>query len=103
MCVSVWRGRQVCGIGSIGSGVAAGMVTCSLTVGWSIRMFERFCLDGWLPMQWAVGNATGILPLWRVLLAAFVSPTAVLHFSTGVTLLFGYAWMRAIEDAAQSA
>jgi hypothetical protein len=37
---------------------------------------------------------------WRHLLGAFLSPTAILHFWTGVSLLFGLVWAKTVEAAA---
>ena len=42
---------QCLAIGSVGSATAFSLAAASLVVGWSVRMFERFCLDGWAPMQ----------------------------------------------------
>lgn len=33
-------------IGSLGSMVASTVAAVSLVIGWSLRMFERFCMDG---------------------------------------------------------
>lgn len=37
---------------SLGSLVASTTASASLSLGWRMRMFERFCLDGWTPMTW---------------------------------------------------
>lgn len=37
---------QTAVIGSLGSIVASTVAATSLSMGWSLRMFERFCMDG---------------------------------------------------------
>ena len=51
-----------------------------------VPMWERFCLDGNVLMNLA---RDGIGPT-RTVAAAIISPTAVLHWTTGLTLLFAY-------------
>ena len=84
--------------GTVGSLTAATIAGCSLGLGWSLRMFERFVLDGWVPMNAILSAAPS---LWRTVGAAVVSPTAIFHWCTGVTLLSGYAWVRSIEHVAR--
>ncbi len=82
-------------------------------------MFERFCLDGWLPMNIVlrmqkhlgmhrpVHETAGVLGHVRYYLAsaaltvaaALVSPTAHLHFWTGITLTLGYVHARTLDAA----
>ena len=106
---------QVLMIGSMGSVVASTFTIASLVVGWSVRMFERFCLDGWHPMNailrlraannQELATAKGLLPrAWYNLVAATLtfaaavaSPTAHLHFWTGITLLMGYVHARSLD------
>lgn len=115
-------------LGSGGSALAGTLCTLSLVIGWSWRMFERFCLDGFAPMNLlhslsarycsplsgsgrAIGprkeeagtcaQTTGRRALSFALTtgAAFLSPTAALHFFTGLTLLFGHAHARSVHSA----
>jgi len=75
----------------------AGYITCiSLTVGWGYRLFDRWLIDGCVPLNLIMNMNEGIL---RTVGAAFVSPTAVLHFYTGITLLAGYMHARSVESA----
>lgn len=112
---------QVMAIGSTGSVVAGTICSSTLVVGWTVRMFERFTLDGWgrhvmrtdprssLELIDTKGEADGKTPLpvtdanglsfAHLAWAAAVSPTAVLHWTTGLTLLFGYAWVRTLDQA----
>jgi len=85
---------QIFVIKSSGSVVAASIAGLSLGVGWSYRMLERFCMDGCGPMNWACNLPSTLL---RTVVAALVSPTAQMHMLTGVTLLFGYAWVRSMD------
>jgi len=86
---------QCFAIKASGSIVATTIAGLTLAVGWSYRMVERFCLDGCVPM-----NLVLQLPAssFRTVAAAVVSPTAQLHWLTGFTLLFGYAWVRSIDQ-----
>jgi len=89
---------------SIGSACLARVVNISLVVGWQYRIFERWSLDGCEHMlhlseriknSIKSGNASASL-LWRTL-AAILSPTAVLHVCTGITLLAAYCHVRSLE------
>jgi len=62
----------------------------TLIIGWSYRCFERWTLDGCLVMNWAKDRS--------VLASAILSPTSVLHFLTGVTILFGYMALYSLEE-----
>ncbi len=101
---------------SIGSVVAATACSLSLVVGWSWRMLERFCLDGFHLMnhvhmqQAALVEQERSLPfqsfkhytqnMMLTVLAALLSPTAALHTFTGLTLLSGYLHIRSLEKDA---
>jgi len=95
-------------VGSVGSIVLGTVAAASLVLGWGLRMFERFVLDGWTPMNLACEiqsrancKATWITVQFRqsggTVLAALVSPTAALHWFTGVTLLVGYMNVRSLD------
>ena len=56
---------QVLMIGSMGSVVASTFTIASLVVGWSVRMFERFCLDGWHPMNAILRLQPRTIRNWR--------------------------------------
>jgi len=90
--------------GTVGSYAALSHMTCTLTVGWTYRMLERFCVDG-LPVMDQINlhhPATKRSRLQRVCLraaAAAISPTAVLHWLTGISLLAGYVHARSLESA----
>ena len=75
-------------MGSLGHIPSSTVTITSLSIGWSIRMFERFVLDGWPPSN-----------RWKhnVLMAALVSPTAIFHVLTGMTLIAGYAHSRSLD------
>ena len=67
-------------------------------------MFDRWLFDGFAPIN-AInaaigrrnGNTAGGL---LTVLAALLSPTAILHAFTGVTLLAGYAHVRSMDSFA---
>ena len=84
--------------GSAGSVSAAVVLCATLALGWSIRMFERFALDGWWPMNFIKHHSQGsdYVKSW-VVVAALMSPTAWLHWHTGITLLFGYIRVRSMD------
>lgn len=69
----------------------------SLVVGWTLRVFERFMLDGWLPINMVKPKDGENWTWWRLLLAALFSPTAILHWATGITLLYGFVLVRSID------
>ena len=108
---------------TVGSHQALSHMTGTLVVAWLYRMLERFCVDG-LPGMDRINRclsdhykdmgtpktrsraptlycgASGRAQ--RVVLraaAAVISPTAVLHWLTGVSLLAGYAHARSLEIA----
>lgn len=65
--------------------------TCrTLIIGWSYRCFERWTLDGCLIMNWAKDRS--------VLASAILSPTSVLHFLTGFTMLFGFMILYSLDE-----
>ena len=93
-------------LGKIGSPIALNIACLSLTIGWSYRMTERFCMDGLTPLTWINQqlrpSKTGQTPspvnaaLLR-LMAAILSPTAALHWSTGITLFTGFVHVRSLD------
>jgi hypothetical protein len=86
---------QVCVIGSMGSTTAAMWVFRTLVVGWTYRLCERWALDGCPLMNFFKNH---VETNWMFILGvSIVSPTAVLHFFTGLTLLTGYMHCRSVE------
>ena len=97
---------QVAALGSVGSVVAMTVAAGALVVGWTVRMSERFCVDGNIIMN-AIrdaqesGHASGALS-WLTepaltAAAAVASPTASLHFFTAITLVLGYCHARTVD------
>ena len=89
---------------SIGSVCLARVVNISLVVGWQYRIFERWSLDGCKHMLYLIeritaanksGNTSASF-LWTTI-AAILSPTAILHVCTGITLLAAYCHVRSLE------
>jgi hypothetical protein len=78
---------QVVLLGSLGSVELTTIGLSFLVLGWSYRMCEKFLLDNSIFMEMALSMPKSTL---RTVVTALVSPTAVLHWSTGFTLLFGY-------------
>ena len=97
-------------LGHIGSRVAVKAMVLSLTVGWSYRMSERFCVDGHVGMSWVNGALTNKKQppsyaracLLR-LAGAVMSPTAVLHWLTAVTLFTGFVSVRSLDGEVAAA
>ncbi len=101
------------------SATIMGTLAClSLVVAWSYRFSERFCMDGNVFMRYAWGvrirtvvekaDRTEVLSwtermqmflreIFLVLLGCFLSPTAILHWLSGWTLLFGLGYCKNIE------
>jgi len=84
-------------VGSTGSIFALNATQLSFVIGWSYRIFERFALDGCIPMNFICRQSPSIM---RTVGAALLSPTTVLHFSTGITLLMAYIHARSVEQYA---
>jgi len=100
-------------MGTTGSYIALSLTKTSLMICWVIRMFERFLFDGYLPMNVILGKSTfkknddngklnsddtyaySTAQFWG---AAIVSPTAVLHWCTSVTLIAGFVWVRSLDQ-----
>jgi hypothetical protein len=84
-----------------GSLVALRWVSSSLAIGWSYRMLERFCVDGNGPMAAIAGRLEktprGLRAATLRFVAALISPTAVLHWTTGITLLAGFVHVRTVD------
>ena len=88
----------------------------TLSVGWSYRFTERFCLDGNILMKNAwnnliiIGNHRADTAITKsffhkvfdfiisLIYGTLFSPTAVLHWATGFTLLFAYSHCKSIEN-----
>ena len=70
-------------LGAVGDTDYACIALVTLLIGWEVRIFERFVLDGWYFQK----------GLWSHVL----SPTGFLHFFTGFTLLYGYLNARTVE------
>jgi hypothetical protein len=100
-----------------GSVVLATATAGSLALGWTYRFSERFGLDGnpvmgllWTRQEAFYGRARkGVLQRSSIFSSIFeamassilcflLSPTAVLHWATGFTLLFSYAHARSLEQ-----
>lgn len=73
-----------------GSRLAGTLALRTLIVGWSYRILEKWALDG----SYTHNSGT----FGTVLMNALFSPTAVLHWATGITLLAGYIHARSIQD-----
>ncbi|CAM9901755.1 unnamed protein product [Heterosigma akashiwo] len=84
-------------LGNIGSWWALTISMVSLGFGWGYRMWERFCCDASPLVLWVLHHThpSSRAQLW---LAALVSPTAVLHWSTGITLLFSFAHQKSLDS-----
>ncbi|VEU33827.1 unnamed protein product [Pseudo-nitzschia multistriata] len=97
--------------------IRAGMIAHrTLVFGWSYRLLEKWALDGSFCGIWgnqakggepsfpesAKGvHENNIVPMsspWGTLLNALLSPTAILHWTTGITLLAGYVYARSVEQ-----
>jgi hypothetical protein len=104
---------------TVGSIYAGTITQTTLIIGWSYRMFEKWALNG-SPITSCTTTTTttttrnsiinGIdnddtatyaytTVLWmRIILSAILSPTAILHWMTGITLLSGYIHSRSVEQ-----
>ena len=91
-------GTQILALRNSGSVVAHSLAVNALALGWGYRMLERFCLDGNPLMNWILRNTREGTGAARTLCAAIASPTAILHWTTGLTLLFAYAGARTLEQ-----
>lgn len=89
---------------SVGSVCLARIVNISLLVGWEYRIFERWGFDGCVHMLYCHKKINAAIKrgnemhsfLWTAL-AAVLSPTAVLHYCTGITLLAAFCYHRSLE------
>lgn len=86
---------QVLLLNSVGSVLAGNLLTRSLVVGWTYRLWDRWCFDGNVVMNYIVSSKPSLL---RTACAAIFSPTANLHAFTGITLIAGYIHVRSLED-----
>lgn len=94
----------VCIFESFGSLCLARILNVSLTVGWVYRMTERWAFDACRHMllisekiESAESRGEGLKAfIWRTL-AATLSPTAALHYCTGVTIIAAFCHSRSVE------
>ncbi|KAK1743281.1 hypothetical protein QTG54_005902 [Skeletonema marinoi] len=89
---------------SFGSVCFARILNISLAVGWAYRMTERWALDACRHikffgerMEMAKKNGEHIKSFSWMTLAAVLSPTAVLHYCTGITLTAAFCHARSVE------
>jgi len=82
-------------VGSTGSVLALTATQVSFVCGWCYRVFEKFALDGCIPMNFICRQDPSTV---RTVGAALFSPTAVLHVTTGITLLMAYIHARSVEQ-----
>lgn len=99
---------------SVGSVFCSTCMCTSLAIGWSVRMFDRWVMDGWWPMNLVTANLddtdtdnsgdkatkrakSGLVTTFWLTVGALFSPTALLHWYTGITLVFGYAHVRSLD------
>ncbi len=89
---------------TVGSVCMVRVVNMTLTVGWVYRLLERWALDGCHLLHFcekkinAAEKKGSVMEssFWTIV-AAIVSPTAALHFWTGITLIAGYCHARSLE------
>ena len=89
---------------TVGSPVLVCILNRSLVFGWTYRLFERWGLDGCWHVQFCdikvkesqVNGSNALVSFWTAA-AAVLSPTSVLHFWTGVTLIAAYCHSRSVE------
>jgi hypothetical protein len=96
-------------IGKTGNPLALKVLTLSLTIAWSYRMLERFCVDG-LPFIERITSQLNLnekndlkrpnflIKFCLRFIAGTISPTAVLHWLTGVCLLAGFVHVRSLDE-----
>lgn len=81
-------------LGSVGSVEASKLTAHTLVVGWSYRLTERWVLDCNPIMNWCNEDPT----MLKRTVALLLSPTGVLHATTGITILVAYAHARSTDD-----
>lgn len=89
---------------TVGSPFLVRLTNYSLVFAWNYRLLERWCFDGNRLVSYCeekIKESTGknkhiVAILWTAAAAIF-SPTAALHFWTGVTLCSAYCHSRTIE------
>ena len=86
---------QIMLLKSFGSHTAGDLISRTLVVGWTYRFWDRWILDGHPMMNYLDSMRPSF---WRTVGAAVLSPTAVLHAMTGITLLAGYVHSRSLEE-----
>ena len=89
---------------TVGSPILVRLLNRSLVFAWTYRLFERWGLDGcWIvqhcenKIKHSKEKGSNKLELCWTALAAFCSPTSVLHFWTGVTLIAAFCHSRSVE------
>jgi hypothetical protein len=90
---------QISLLTNVGSVAAATLTFRTLIIGWTYRLSERFVLDGCPFVNFFTTPAKKEATVFHTIGAAIVSPTAVLHFFTGITLLAGYMHTRSVEGS----
>eukprot|EP00956_Cyclotella_meneghiniana_P008987 scaffold12308_cov74-Cyclotella_meneghiniana.AAC.25 len=88
---------------TVGSPFLVRVTNYSLVFAWAYRLLERWCFDGNRLVLYceekineSKGENTHMAILWTAA-AAILSPTAALHFWTGITLCSAYCHSRTIE------
>lgn len=89
---------------TVGSSCLVRILNRSLVFGWTYRLFERWGLDGCRHVLFcerkmfeAKENGDNLLVAFWTLIAAVLSPTASLHFWTGLTLIAAFCHSRSTE------
>ena len=89
---------------SVGSLYLVRTLNITLALGWIYRLSERWALDGCRHillcskrMDLAKKNGNNVLSSFWMIMAARLSPTAALHFWTGITVLAGYCHVRSLD------
>ncbi len=90
--------------GSFGSICFGRILNVSLVIGWVYRMTERWAFDACRHikffgerMEMAKQNGDHLKSIAWMTLAAILSPTAVLHYCTGITLTAAFCHARSVE------
>ena len=90
--------------GSFGSVCFGRILNVSLVLGWVYRMTERWAFDACRhikffgeKMEMANKNGDHLKSFVWMALAAVLSPTAVLHYCTGITLTAAFCHARSVE------
>ena len=89
---------------TVGSLVLVQILNRSLVFAWTYRLIERWGIDGCLPVLYCQkkikesnNSGNNLLAILWTAAAALLSPTSVLHFWTGVTLIAAFCHSRTVE------